>query len=151
MTLPVVVLLAAVALVIGIAFATLLSRSRTATLAEQKSALERELAAARIAMDRQSSELRTLTEARSALDATLVSERRTAEEKLQLLKDAGEQLKSDFKALAAVRAWTATTPTSCSLPKAFCKILRPTPPENSPRRSRPSAVWLSRSHNRCPE
>jgi DNA recombination protein RmuC len=101
MTLPVVVLLAVVAFVIGIAFAALLSRSRTATLAEQKSSLERELATARTAMDRQSGELRTLMEARSALDATLVSERRTAEEKLQLLKDAGEQLKSDFKALAA--------------------------------------------------
>lgn len=101
MTLPVVALLAAVAMVIGIAFATLLSRSRTATLAEQKNSLERELATARTAMDRQSGELRTLMEARSALDATLVSERRTAEEKLQLLKDAGEQLKSDFKALAA--------------------------------------------------
>jgi DNA recombination protein RmuC len=101
MNLPVAVLLAAVAFVIGIAFATLLSRSRTATLAEQKSSLARELATARTAMDRQSGELRTLMEARSALDATLVSERRTAEEKLQLLKDAGEQLKSDFKALAA--------------------------------------------------
>jgi DNA recombination protein RmuC len=101
MNLPVAVLLAAVAFVIGIAFATLLSRSRTATLAEQKNSLARELATARTAMDRQSGELRTLMEARSALDATLVSERRTAEEKLQLLKDAGEQLKSDFKALAA--------------------------------------------------
>jgi len=101
MTLPVVVLLAALACFIGIAFATLLSRSRTATLAEQKNSLERELATARTALDRQTSELRSLMEARSALDATLASERRTAEEKLQLLKDAGEQLKSDFKALAA--------------------------------------------------
>lgn len=101
MTLPVVVLLAAVAFFIGIAFATLLSRSRTATLAEQKNSLERELAMTRTGMERQNGELRTLMEARSALDATLVSERRTAEEKLQLLKDAGEQLKSDFKALAA--------------------------------------------------
>jgi DNA recombination protein RmuC len=101
MTLPVVLLLAVFTFVIGVAFATLLSRSRTATLAEQKNSLEREVATARTAMDRQNGELRTLMEARSALDATLVSERRTAEEKLQLLKDAGEQLKSDFKALAA--------------------------------------------------
>jgi DNA recombination protein RmuC len=101
MTLAVVVLLTAVAFGVGIAFASLLSRSRTATLAERKSSLERELATARTLLDRQAAELRTLMEARSALDATLASERRTSEEKLQLLRDAGEQLKSDFKALAA--------------------------------------------------
>jgi DNA recombination protein RmuC len=101
MTLPFSMLLVVVAFAVGFALATLLSRTRTATLAEQKSSLARELATARTALDRQASELRTLMEARSALDATLISERRTAEEKLQLLKDAGERLKSDFKALAA--------------------------------------------------
>ena len=101
MTVPAIVLLAAVAFFLGIAFATLLSRSRTATLAEQKSSLERELLTARAAMDRQAVELRTLADARSRLEAMLESEKRMAGEKLQVLKDASEQLKSDFKALAA--------------------------------------------------
>ena len=101
MTVPAILLLAAVAFFLGIAFATLLSRSRTATLAEQKSSLERELLTARAAMDRQAVELRTLADARSRLEAMLESEKRMAGEKLQVLKDASEQLKSDFKALAA--------------------------------------------------
>jgi DNA recombination protein RmuC len=101
MTVPVIVLLTAVAFILGIAFATLLSRSRTATLAEQKSSLERELMSTKAALDRQAAELRTLADARSRLDAMLESEKRMAGEKLQILRDASEQLKSDFKALAA--------------------------------------------------
>ena len=60
-----------------------------------------ELAAARLAADRQTAEIRALTEARAALEATLTAERRNAEEKLQLVQDASEQLKSQFKALAS--------------------------------------------------
>ncbi len=70
-------------------------------LAEQKRALEKQLAAAQATLDRQSAEIRQLTEARASLDGILATERKHAEENLRLLSDAREQLKSDFKALAA--------------------------------------------------
>ena len=101
MTLPVVALLAALTFAIGYAFATLLSRSRTASLAEQRRTLEQQLAAAKETMASHAAEIRSLSDARSALNATLATERKNAEEKLRLLADAGEHLKSDFKALAA--------------------------------------------------
>jgi DNA recombination protein RmuC len=101
MTLPVALLLAVVTLAVGYAFATLVSRTRSAELAEQKRALGEQLAAARATLERQASEIRQLTEARAALDGILTTERKHSEENLRLLSDAGEQLKSDFKALAA--------------------------------------------------
>ncbi len=96
-----IALLAIAAFLIGIAFASLFSRSRTAALSERRSALERDLAAAKATIEQQAAEIRALTEVRSALDATLTSERKNTEEKLRLLADASEQLKSQFKALAA--------------------------------------------------
>lgn len=101
MTLPVGLLLALVTFAIGYAFAALLSRTRTAGLAEQKRTLSEQLAATQATMERQAAEIRQLIEARAALDGILVTERKHAEENLRLLTDAREQLKSDFKALAA--------------------------------------------------
>jgi DNA recombination protein RmuC len=101
MTLSVAMLLAVVMLLVGYAFAILISRSRTAGLAEQKRTLEKQLATAQATLDRQVGEIRQLTEARAALDGILATERKHAEENLRLLSDAREQLKSDFKALAA--------------------------------------------------
>jgi DNA recombination protein RmuC len=96
-----VVLLAAISFLVGAGFAWLLSQSKTAALQERKNSLEEELAAAKAANERHAEELRLLGEARSALEATLASERRNTEEKLKLLQDAGEQLKLQFKSLAA--------------------------------------------------
>ncbi len=101
MTVFPVVLLAAISFLVGAVFAWLLFRSKTAALQERKISLEEELAAARAANDRHAEELRLLGEARSALEATLASERCNTDEKLRLLQDAGEQLKIQFKALAA--------------------------------------------------
>ncbi len=101
MTLPVALLLAVVTFVVGYAFATLVSRTRTAELAEQKRGLGEHLAETQAALQRQTTEIRQLTEARAALDGILATERKHAEENLKLLSDAREQLKSDFKALAA--------------------------------------------------
>ncbi|MGA2904593.1 MAG: DNA recombination protein RmuC [Candidatus Korobacteraceae bacterium] len=101
MTVSAVVLLAAVSFLVGTVFSWLLFRSKAAALQERKNALEQELAAARTAGERQAEEIRNLTEARAALDATLASERRNTEEKLKLLQDASEQLKIQFKSLAA--------------------------------------------------
>ena len=101
MTLFPVVLLAAISFLVGAGLAWLLFRSQTEALQERKNSLEQELAAARASGDRHAEELRLLGEARSALDATLASERRNTEEKLRLLQDASDELKLQFKSLAA--------------------------------------------------
>lgn len=101
MTVFPVVLLAAISFLVGAVFAWLLFRSKTAALQERRHSLEEELAAARAANERHAEELRLLGEARAALDATLASERRNTDEKLRLLQDASEQLKLQFKSLAA--------------------------------------------------
>ena len=56
---------------------------------------------ARATIDRQATDLRGLADAKAGLDATLASERRNAEEKLSLLTEASEHLKTQFKLLAA--------------------------------------------------
>jgi len=101
MTLSVVLLLAAVTFAVGYALALLVSRTRTAELAEQKRTLGEHLAAAQATLQRQIAEIRQLIEARAVLDGILATERKHSEENLRLLSDAREQLKSDFKALAA--------------------------------------------------
>src|SRR5271169_5540826 len=101
MTVFPVVLLAAVSFLVGAVFTWLLFRSKAAALQERKNHLEQELLAARAAGERQAEQIRVLTEARAALDATLTSERRNTEEKLRLLQDASEELKIQFKSLAA--------------------------------------------------
>src|SRR5271165_3858250 len=101
MSIVLVILLAASCTATGAGVSLLFCRMQSAALAERKRSLEQELLAARAAAERQSAEIRALTEARSALDATLSSERRATEEKLRLLQDASEQLKSQFKSLAA--------------------------------------------------
>src|SRR5579875_868807 len=101
MTLLAAVLLAACCFLIGGGFSLLFYRARSAALEERKSVLEQELAAARSDNQRQAEEILALREARSALDATLAGERRSAEERLRLLQDASEQLKAQFQSLAA--------------------------------------------------
>ncbi|MGA3055821.1 MAG: DNA recombination protein RmuC [Candidatus Korobacteraceae bacterium] len=86
---------------LGGAFAALLARSKVAALAERRNGLEQELSGARHSVEQQAAEIKLLSEARAALNATLESERRNAEEKLRLLAEAGEELKTQFKVLAA--------------------------------------------------
>ena len=97
----VVVLIAAGCLAVGAGFSLLFCRWQAAAMAERKLSVEQDLAAARSASERQVAEIRALSDARAALEATLASERRNTEEKLRLLQDAGEQLKTQFKSLAA--------------------------------------------------
>ena len=97
----VVILLAASCFLIGAAFSLLFCRWQAAALEERKRALEQELASTKAASERQATELRALSDARAALEATLASERRNMEEKLRLLQDAGEQLKAQFRSMAA--------------------------------------------------
>ena len=67
-----------------------------------------------------------------------------SEEKLQLLSDAREQLKSDFKALAA----SALDSNNAELPSAgkdrSARIRRPKAPEIWRRKSRRYGTWSSR-------
>ena len=96
------VILAVVAgALLGGVFAALLARSKVAALAERRNGLEQELSGARHSVEQQAAEIKSLSEARAALNATLESERRNAEEKLRLLAEASEELKTQFKVLAA--------------------------------------------------
>lgn len=101
MTISVVIFLTLAGLLLGYGIASLVARSKAATLTERAAAREQELALARATVDLQAAELRSLADAKAGLDATLTSERRNAEEKLRLLAEASEQLKDQFKVLAA--------------------------------------------------
>src|SRR5262249_55931126 len=79
----------------------LIARSQSAALLASKSSLESELNTAKTTLEHQLAEIRSLASERSALEATLASERRNAEEKLRLLSQASDELKVQFKALAA--------------------------------------------------
>jgi DNA recombination protein RmuC len=96
-----VVLIAALGFVLGAALSLLFFRAKAAAAGERTRALEQQIVSARADGERYASEIRQLSEARSALQATLESERRTTEEKLRFLQDTTDQLKSNFKALAA--------------------------------------------------
>ncbi len=98
---PAVVLVTVIAFFLGVALAWLAAKSRSSALAERSSGLERELAAAQATLQRQAAEMQSLAAAKSALDATLAAERRNADDKLRLLAEASDELKSQFKALAA--------------------------------------------------
>ena len=76
-------------------------KSKSAALDERSHALQRELNTAQAAVQRQTTDHQSLAAAKSALDATLASERRNSEEKLRLLSEASDTLKTEFKALAA--------------------------------------------------
>ncbi len=90
-----------IAFLLGAAFAWLAAKSKAAALDERSEALQQELTTAQAALQRQVTDLQSLAAAKSALDATLASERRSSEEKLRLLSEASEKLKTEFKALAA--------------------------------------------------
>ncbi len=101
MNFSVAVFLAVISCLIGAAFAWAAAKSKSAALAERSLTLEREITAAQATAASQLAEIKALAQARSALDATLASERRNADEKLRLLSEASETLKTEFKALAA--------------------------------------------------
>ncbi len=70
------------------------ARASAASLAGEVDRLRAELAS-------RQAENATLLESKAALEATLVSERRNAEEKLQLLNQAGDEMRAQFESLAA--------------------------------------------------
>jgi DNA recombination protein RmuC len=96
-----VILLTLAGLVIGAAFAWLAAGSKTAALSERKTEMERELVSVRAQLAQQQAENAALMAGNAGVEATLESERRNTEEKLQLLAAASEELKTQFTALAS--------------------------------------------------
>ena len=95
----------AVLLLVGIGIGSLIAwlavRSKTAALAARCSAVEADNASLRSELATRQADYSALLESKAALEATLASERRAADEKLQLLTQAGEEMRAQFKALAA--------------------------------------------------
>lgn len=90
-----------VGVALGAAFAVMAARSRSAALAERSTALENEASMLRGETSNLRAKHAELLESKAALEATLVSERRNSEEKLQLLAEAGEDMRAQFESLAA--------------------------------------------------
>ena len=97
MTIPVVILLiiAIVAVV-----AALAARFKNSALAERKTSLEQELAAAKAESVRKQDEVSSLLVAKARLEEALAKEREAAQEKLQLVTAARTEMENSFKALA---------------------------------------------------
>jgi DNA recombination protein RmuC len=86
---------------IGILFAWLLARSKSAALAARCSSFETEASGLRSELARTQTENSTLLQAKASLETRLETERHNDDEKLRLLSEAGEQMQAQFKALAA--------------------------------------------------
>jgi DNA recombination protein RmuC len=91
--------------VIGLLFGSLLAwlalRSRTAALQTRLSLTEKELAAGKADLARLLADQRNLVESRARLESALESERKTSNEKIELLTKSGTDLQNAFKALAS--------------------------------------------------
>jgi len=96
-----VILLTLAGLLVGAGVAWLAGRARAAALAERKVELQRELTSANGRLAEQQGDNAALMAAKSGLEATLESERRSTKEKLELLTAASEEMKAHFKALAS--------------------------------------------------
>ncbi len=94
-----------IGLLFGIVLAWLALRSRTAGLNARLSLTDKELAGAKAHLERLLKEQAELIASRARLESSLESERRTSNEKIELLTSAGERAAEDlqnaFKALAA--------------------------------------------------
>src|ERR1700674_326901 len=94
-----------IGLLFGVLLAWLALRSRTAGLQARLSLTEKELAIVKADLARLLQEQRELVESRARLESALESERKTSNEKIDLLSKAGDRAAADlqnaFKALAA--------------------------------------------------
>jgi DNA recombination protein RmuC len=95
----------AIGLLFGTVFAWLVLRSRTAAQQARLSLIEKELTAAKADLARLLDDQKKLLESRARLESALESERKTSNEKIELLTNASsratEDLQNAFKALAA--------------------------------------------------
>ena len=94
-----------IGLLFGVVLAWLALRSRTAATQVRLSLMDKELAAAKADLARLLQEQRSLLESRARMESALESERKTNNEKIELLTKAGDRAATDlqnaFKALAA--------------------------------------------------
>ena len=90
-----------IGLLFGSVIAWLALRSQTASLGAQLSLREKELSAAKADLARLLEDQRKLVESRARLESALEMERKTSNEKIDLLNKAGDDLQNAFKALAA--------------------------------------------------
>src|SRR5580658_9179666 len=90
-----------IGLLFGALVAWLALRSRSATLQVRLSLTEKELAGEKAELARLLADQRELVAARARAESALESERKTSNEKIELLTKAGEDLQNAFKALAA--------------------------------------------------
>jgi DNA recombination protein RmuC len=90
---------------IGLLFGSLIAwlalRSRSAALSARLSLTEKELAAEKATLARLQQAQSELIAARARLESTLENERKTSNEKIDLISRAGEELQNAFKAMAA--------------------------------------------------
>jgi DNA recombination protein RmuC len=90
---------------IGLLFGSLIAwlalRSRSASLSARLSVTEKELAAEKATLARLQQAQSELIAAKARLECTLESERKTSNEKIDLVTRAGEELQNAFKAMAS--------------------------------------------------
>ncbi len=90
---------------IGLLFGSLIAwlalRSRSASLSARLSVTEKELAAEKATLARLQQAQSELIAAKARLESTLESERKTSNEKIDLVTRAGEELQNAFKAMAS--------------------------------------------------
>ena len=101
MNATVVILLTLAALLVGAALAGLAARGQQAAVAQRKAELEQELASTKSQLLHLQAENSSLNATKSAVEATLLSERSASQEKLELLTRAREEMRGQFAALAA--------------------------------------------------
>jgi DNA recombination protein RmuC len=97
----VVILLTLAALLAGAALAWLAARGQQAGVAQRKAELEHELGSTKSQLLHLQAENSSLNATKSAVEATLLSERSATQEKLELLTRAREEMRGQFAALAA--------------------------------------------------
>ena len=88
-------------MLLGGLLAWLVLRTRTASLQARLSLMEKEIAGAKADLARLLAEQRQLVESRARLESALELERKSSNEKIELLTQAGADLQNAFKALAA--------------------------------------------------
>jgi len=91
----------AIGLLFGSVIAWLALRSKSATLSARLSLMEKELTAAKAELARLFADQRELVASEAGLISSLESERKTSNEKIELLTRAGEDSRNAFKALAS--------------------------------------------------
>jgi DNA recombination protein RmuC len=90
-----------IGLFLGSLLAWLVLRSRTATLSARLSLMEKELEAGKADLARLRQAHTDLVAGKARLESALESERKTNDEKMELITRAGEELRNAFKALAS--------------------------------------------------